>query len=749
MIIKAQSQKGIPLFVLGFFFALLFSSNSFSQSKITVLSKVDSLPIPIAHIKFTLKNSTVTPNFQWGVTNKNGVSINPYEDTVIVKVIYPGFTIIETVLSPGESKTVYLLLIQQEIDEVVVTANFIPIKAENSIHEVEVINSETIKDKGANNLREVLNGELSFKTNNGHVNETALTLNGLSGNHVKFLIDGVPIEGRINGNIDLSQINMDEVERIEVLEGPSSVAYGTNALGGTINIITKKTQKKKISLGINTYYETIGQYNVSAKIGYKYKHNFFKISFGRNFFNGFSYTDTSRLKDWKPREQYFGTFSYNRKINHLNFSYIFNGFSGLMTSRGAALPPYFTSAFDTYYSTTRLSNKLLLNGRIGKNKFINLTLSQSYFKRNRNIYYKNLVDLSENLTIGGNDQDTTIFNNYMFRGVFTKNSRHSKLNYMIGVELKHDEINSNRVIDKSQQIGDYAVFGNIRYRPIKTLTIQPALRYAYNTKYNAPVVPSLNAHYKFKKTTVIRGSYSKGYRAPSLKELYLDFHYNSTINIFGNEQLNPENSDHLNLSIDFNKIFGKHHLKITPKGYYSKINNLINLTQVSPINWEYTNVNYLIVQGIGIKVNYNYKNITVNAGYSYYGNYNSIFSENNMENDFFYSNDFNGKISYTLDSLQLKFNLFYKYTGTINSFYLDEDKNVQRSYIGDYHTFDFTASKYFWNKKLFLSAGVKNIFDVKNVQMIGQVMGVSNPKESSSLSVLWGRSFFVSLNFSL
>ncbi len=161
------------------------------------------------------------------------------------------------------------------------------------------------------------------------------------------------------------------------------------------------------------------------------------------------------------------------------------------------------------------------------------------------------------------------------------------------------------------------------------------------------------------------------------------------------------------------------------------------------------NIDHFITQGVSVNIQYKYKGVSVQSGVSYYGNYNSIFSGNTIKNDFFYSNDFNGKISYYFDSLQLKLNLFYKYTGTINNFYLDDSKQVQRSFIGDYHTFDFTVSKHLWDKKIFLSAGVKNIFDVRDVLMIGRVAGVSNPKEASSLSVLWGRSFFISLNFRL
>lgn len=729
-----------------FILLTLTVSTSFSQSKVQIISKEDNQPISLSHVKFTSLSGKEKGNFKWLVSDELGNAINPFTDTTQVDVSFIGFNTTSEILLPNQSKTISLSPNPFGLTELVVTAQFIPVAIEKSIYDIKTINKDKIEEKGANNLREALNNELNFKTNNGHVNETAINLNGLSGNHVKFMIDGVPVEGRLSGNIDLSQINLDEVEKIEIIEGPTSVAYGTNSLGGVINVITKKNQSEKIDVGIKSYYETVGQYNLSGKVGWKTKRNFFKIAGGRNFFEGFSNQDTSRYKDWKPREQYFGSFLYSRQIHHLKLSYIFDGFTELMTDRGAPRTPYFTSAFDTHYKTNRFTNKLLLNGRIAKNNFLDLTVSQSYYQRTRNIYFKDLTTLNEVLTIDNNDQDTTTFYNYMFRGVFNKNSDSSMINYMVGIELKQDFINAKRVANYKQEIGDYSFFGNIKYNPISAFTIQPAVRIAYNTKYNAPIVPSINFLINTGKNTNIRASYAKGFRAPDLKELYLEFHFNSTINLWGNENLSSETSDHINLSMDYHKEFNNHKIKVIPKIFYSKINNLIDLAQTSLIDWTYNNVDYLITQGTAITVNYNYKNFNLNSAYSYYGNYNSQFNNLSKQNQFFYSNDASSGVGYLFDSLDLKLNLTYKYTGTIKSYYLDDDKNINESFIGDYHTFDFTSTKRFWNKKIAFTAGVKNLFNVKEIKMIGEVFGVSNSNDANSLNVLWGRSYFVSLN---
>jgi len=335
----------------------------------------------------------------------------------------------------------------------------------------------------------------------------------------------------------------------------------------------------------------------------------------------------------------------------------------------------------------------------------------------------------------------------MFRGVYTSNYDSSQINFSIGTELKHDNIKSLRVTNRQQNIADYAIFGSIKYSPIQSIKIQPAVRYAYNSKYKAPLVPSVSMLANLNDNFTIRASYAKGFRAPSLKELYLEFHYNSTINLWGSEKLKSENSDHLNLSFDFQKSAKKHNFKFSPKAYYSKINNLISLVQTSPVDWTYGNVDYLITQGASFNFNYNYRKTTIKAAYNYYGNYNSQFDQAEIENTFFYSNDITAGIEHKLDSIDLSIRFDYKYTGTLKNYFINDNNVIQQSLIGDYSIFDLSLTKSLMNKQMTFTTGVKNLLNVKDVKMVGEIFGVSNSNNATSLNVLWGRSIFVSLNY--
>ncbi|MBD81028.1 MAG: hypothetical protein CL840_19070 [Crocinitomicaceae bacterium] len=739
-------KLGLKSYVL-VLIGVLQSLSLYSQSDSSFIQVLDAdygTPIVLAHVKITSTKGNA-PLTRWMVTDELGQIVVIDKDSTLVEISHLGYQNQAIVLLPGQTKKIQLRAISMGLGEVVVSAGFIPIEKQNNLYDVRTIKPEKIEEKGANNLREALTTEVNFKTNNGHANETALMLNGLSGNHVKIMIDGVPIEGRLSGNLDLSQINLNEVKKVEIIEGPTSVAYGTNALGGVVNIITDKKQKKRISGGFNAYYESVGQYNFSANLGFKIKKNSFKINAGRNFFSGYTSGDTARYQEWKPREQYFGNFVFGRNINHLRFSYVFDGFTETMLSKGAPRFPYYSTAFDTRYKTNRLTNKVLLKGRVSKNKYLDLTLSHSYYQRVRNIYFKDLVSLEEIPTSSVNDHDTTTFNSLLARGVYNSDKDSTKVNYMLGMEAKHDFIQANRIEGKNQEIGDYSVFGNLKYTPFTALSIQPALRYSYNTKYTAPLIPSISFMFKPNKQWIVRASYAKGFRAPSLKELYLEFHFSPAINLWGNENLSAENSNHINLSVDWHKDFNDHQFRIVPKGYYSHINNLIDLIQTSNVDWTYKNADYLITKGISLGLYYKWNEINFSVTGSYYGNYNSMFDHPEIKNTFYYSSDLASELSYFIKPMGVKLSCFYKYTGEVRNSYLTDNNEILPSYIQDYHNIDLSAKKIFWKKRITVVAGVKNLLDVNDVKMIGDVYGVSNSNNSPTLSVLWGRTFFLSL----
>jgi outer membrane receptor for ferrienterochelin and colicins len=197
-----------------------------------------------------------------------------------------GYTSYYDTLMATSTFSVFMETSSYMLPDCVVTGKYDSIHQDDAVQKVVIIDSKKIEAMSAVTLNEVLANEMNIRISQDNILGSSMTMQGISGENVKILIDGVPVVGRLEGSIDLSQINLNDVDRIEIIEGPQSVSYGTNALSGTINIITKKDQKKRIELAMKTYYENLGRYNIDGKIGFKSKRHYLSVSGGRNYFDG-------------------------------------------------------------------------------------------------------------------------------------------------------------------------------------------------------------------------------------------------------------------------------------------------------------------------------------------------------------------------------------------------------------------------------------------------------------------------------
>src|SRR5690606_23632369 len=121
---------------------------------------------------------------------------------------------------------------------VVITGEVEPQSAKKSVYQVRTIPMERIQAQGSTRLQDVLNTELNIRFDQDlSLGGSNLNMLGLSGQNVKVLIDGVPMIGRqgVENEININQINVSSIERIEIVEGPMSVIYGADALAGVIN----------------------------------------------------------------------------------------------------------------------------------------------------------------------------------------------------------------------------------------------------------------------------------------------------------------------------------------------------------------------------------------------------------------------------------------------------------------------------------------------------------------------------------
>lgn len=641
-----------------------------------------------------------------------------------------------------------------ELDAVVVTGEMKPILADQSLYQIKSISAREIRGRGATNLSELLSNQLSFRVSQDAVLGSSLKLNGLGGEHVKILVDGIPIVGRQGGILDLNQINLFRVDHIEVVEGPMSVIYGSNALGGVINIITQRPVFGQKSIyKFRTYYESVGVYNADADITVNRGSNTFNLSGGRHFFGGFSAPgDSFRVQTWKPKLQWNAdanySYRYNKFILNLGTSY-FNE-----ELRNKAVPVLVTLADenekhyrsnDEYHYTIRNLNKIDLSLPLNSNLTTTFIASYSYYRKAKLTKVKDLVTLEEFPLEDSKAQDTTTFKNYMGRWMLGGNLV-DKLEMQSGLEY-NQENGSGKRIGGDRSITEAAGFLSLKYNLMKPLSIQTGARYIHNSQFHAPLVYNVNALWDLNSKAKMRFSVGKGFRAPSLKELYFEF-IDVNHNVLGNDSLKAEESFFLGFNSDYDVRDNLDaHLSISQNIIDNKIELLYDSQDATKAQYFNLPGKPTYVRGFKASLNYNWQQkLNLEAGTQITGQ-----SKINS-NSYNWTTDLTLNGTYNFPKLKSKVSAFYKFNGKYVIYTADYNEfkvidKINENFLDKYHSMDVILTKWLWDEKLEISTGVKNIFNNKNI--VGK--GSSGPHSGGNGNnpVGWGRTLFLQLQFNL
>ncbi|PWH86719.1 TonB-dependent receptor [Brumimicrobium oceani] len=741
---------------------LLFFTQFVSGQTITVISLEDSQPIPGARIDILLNEKTFnfTTNYNGELKVETAFTLQPITMTISFSS-FEKKRLENLVIS--KDTAIALASAVKEFDEVAVTAQYKSQLVENAVHNIKVIDRQKIESMAAQDLKDVLTNELNVRLGEDNILGSSMQLQGIGGENVKILVDGVPLTGRLNGNIDLSQIPLESIERIEIVEGPLSVSYGTDALAGTINIITKKNQGKKFEVSSNNYFESSGKANNTVSLGWQIKKHQIRLEGGRHFFDGwdssheaFHYdpkpiADSTRAIQWNPKEQLFGGINYRYNRKNTLFNYSGQLFNENIINRGMPRPPYQQAAFDDYYNTTRINQRANFQYRFKNNYRLSFIAAYNGYLRQKNTKIRDLTEISDVISGNPSDHDTSAYHSFIARGSLIQTKINSKINYEIGYDILHEIANGERILDKKQSIGDYAIFASAEYSPVKSLIIRPGIRYSYNTEYNAPVTPSLNLKYEFFKNSVqqlsLRASYARGFRAPSIKELHYVF-VDINHNIVGNPDLEAEYANHFNLSLHQNIKLKEAKLKNKIVLFYNDIHQLITLAQASATEYSYFNLDRYTTTGAQVESNLNFKNITTGVGLGYIGRYNDLAEENSNSTNFLFSPEVKFNLQHNWKKIGLQTAVFYKYTGVLPNIRTNADGELYESKINDYHTADVAISKFAWKNRLKITVGVKNLFDVTSITGSASGEG-AHSVSSGSVSIGMGRVYHLGIRLQL
>lgn len=717
------------------------------DTKVKVLDKLNNEPVPFANVIVTpLTNNTIISS---GVTDIDGNTVLQIENKSLIKATYVGYqTYIDTV---EQSPSIKILLkpISYNVDEVVVTGQYGATTQDKSIYKVKVINSSEIQARGAVNLTDMLSTGLNFRVNQDNALGASIEMQGLGGEHIKYLIDGVPVIGREDGNIDPSQLNLQNVDHIEIVNGPMSVVYGSNALAGVINIITKPSDRLLYSSNLDAYYESVGVYNINMSASGRAKRNSFGITAGRNFFDGYQAPGTPWQARWKPKRQINLSGEYKYNWDNANVRLSTSYFNQEVRDNGQLIAPDYVTRIDKYYFTNRFVTRADFQKYVNANSLVKGLASYSAYSKIKNVYLNDLTTLNKKLT--GFDQDTTRFRDALLRLEYSHLNPEKVLGFQAGVDLNNESGYGKRIKDNEQSIGNYALFASLNYTPISTLIIQPGLRLLYNTDYKAPLIYSFNIKYSLNENIAIRGSIASGFRSPSLKELYLDF---ADVNhdIHGNPDLKAETSVSTNVMIQYSSQQTKNYeWGVELNLFNNNIKNNIQLipTGISDINYTYENVNRFITRGF--EVNFNnkvYPVLTLKIGFTLTG---QELTYESLQSDLELYTGVNTTLLYDIRKIDANISLFYKYNGKYPQLtFVGVDEEPEIFFMSPYNTLDITFSKKFWMRRINLQVGGKNLFNVQNVATSGpSTGGIHTGGSGGSQSVGWGRTFFVRLMISI
>ena len=645
------------------------------------------------------------------------------------------------------------------LDELVVTGQFEPQSAKKSVYTVRTIPMEVIQARGATKLEDVLNTELNVRFSQDQaLGGSNLSLQGLSGQNVKVLIDGVPMVGRqgTTNEVNINQINPQSVERIEIVEGPMSVVYGADALAGVINIITKKEVDGTWGINAKVQEETAGKeygadegvHNRSVSGGYSWKKMYAHLDLGRNNFRGWQGTATGRDKQWQPKEQWLagGLLGWKSeksdvyyRLDYLNEN-IYN--PGLFEGNEALDQEYITNRFmHQVQGSHEFSDRLSANGAVAYTQYSRKTQTSTV----------NKTTGDKRLALGQGLQDITRFNGMTARGTFQYKAN-GKVAIQPGFEVNLEQGEGGRIQSGTQNINDYAFFGSVEWEIVKGLQIRPGIRVVHNSVYKAPpAIPSINSKLILSRHHDLRVSYGRGFRAPSLRELYFDF-FDASHAIEGNQDLKAELSHSYNASWNWQVVDNDRLRYSTSLGaFYNTVENMIGFGQ-KPGNiliTTYLNIDRYKTKGATLRNNLKMGKLTASLGLSYIGRYNQYLESANDLDEFTWSPEVITTLSYKVPKAGLILSLYHKYTGATPYYEIadvDGAQTVRLATISGFHWADFSVQKDLL-KDFILTAGVRNLFDVTNINNTSIDGGVHT--SGGSRAIGYGRSYFLGISYSL
>jgi vitamin B12 transporter len=392
------------------------------------------------------------------------------------------------------------------LDKVVITATKYPTKQSNTGKLVSVVTREQIEQSAGKDLAQILNEQTGLTVSGSYSNpgkDKSIFFRGASSNYTLLLLDGIPLNdpSGTGGTFDIRLIPLEQIERIEILKGSQSTLYGSNAMAGVINIISKKPTSEQLTGNGLLNYGSYNTFKGNANISRKTK------TFEYNL--GYEYFDTEGITEAKDPagNGSFDKDGFNRQSFQANL-----GFN--LTSKIKFSPYYRFSQFKGKYDSDAFTD--------GNQK-----------------YYASLVNTGFISTFGYANGVVTVNYGYDFTNL-------SYNGYLLGGKFNHAETYITHIFSEHLKLLgglNYQTFRlptpdttNSIFSPYASLiyhssgfTMEAGSRYNKHNRYGDNFTYSINPSYLFKERLKLFVDVSSGYRAPAINELFGPFGANSKL----------------------------------------------------------------------------------------------------------------------------------------------------------------------------------------------------------------------------
>ena len=563
-------------------------------------------------------------NINCGSNSKGEFSLNVQKDKVYkLRVSYLGYTprLITVPASGHPPLKIKLQPSETALNELVVTGS----RYERQLKDVPVITRvisreeiETVNPVDFTTLLEYTLPGIQFYYNTmSQVPE--ITYQGMDAKAVLFLLDGERISGESgDSNIDYSRFNINDIERIEVVRGAASTLYDSRAIGGVINIITKKSVRPFTASMHTRYAGKKGQsYSASAGV------NLHRFSSLTSF--GWRKRDSYLVKDEQGKQKEiinpdgsvtksktdpvaFNIYGYSIMDVSQKLSY---NFSDRFT--GSARISYYTNKRDKYDNARYYQRyrDLILSGKLKWQFADNQNLDLSYIRDN---YIKDNVYVDDDERVYGNVNSTI---RLYYTGMFGKHTLSGGVD-LLREDMKHHFMKDTATVHMNQ----YSFCLQNDWQLTDKMNIVVGVRGDKGGSYRLHFTPKVSVLYRPLKTITLRAGYSQGYRIPNLKELYQEFNMGGMgIMMYGNKDLKPEEGTQISASVEYDYKG----LNLSVSTYHNRYKNKISYEYISPgKSWNMKYVNALNVKTTGVEVTANYKlpfGLRFSGGYSYVYDY--------------------------------------------------------------------------------------------------------------------------------